>query len=120
MTPSERSKVVELRPLRLDEDPGYAEVFEQLDEGGWLWVLDELTFMWREAQSEASRAYSHWYRMRDRASYSIYRAAQDRADAAQDALRAGHAAEHEGEPPTEILASRRGRIRSDELLLPKR
>ena len=86
MTPSERPKVVELRPLRLDEDPGYGEAIEQVGEGGWLWVLEELIFVWQEAQSEATRAYRHWCRMRDRTSYSVYRAAQDRADAAQDAL----------------------------------
>jgi hypothetical protein len=40
---------------------------------------------------EASLAYSHWCRMRDRTAYSIYRAAQDRADAAQDELRLRHA-----------------------------
>jgi hypothetical protein len=51
-----------------------------------LWVLDELAFTWREAQKEAANAYCHWRRVRDRVSYAIYRAAQDRADAAQDAL----------------------------------
>jgi hypothetical protein len=51
-----------------------------------LWVLDELAFTWREAQREASNAYCHWRRARDRTAYAIYRAAQDRADAAQDAL----------------------------------
>jgi hypothetical protein len=51
-----------------------------------LWVLDELAFIWREAQKEAVYAYCHWRRIRDRTTYAIYRAAQDRADAAQDAL----------------------------------
>jgi hypothetical protein len=51
-----------------------------------LWVLDELAFTWREAQKEAVSAYCHWRRVRDRTTYAIYRAAQDRADAAQDAL----------------------------------
>jgi hypothetical protein len=51
-----------------------------------LWVLDELAFTWREAQKEAVSAYCHWRRVRDRITYAIYRAAQDRADAAQDAL----------------------------------
>jgi hypothetical protein len=48
--------------------------------------LDELAFTWREAQKEAVSAYCHWRRIRDRTTYAIYRAAQDRADAAQDAL----------------------------------
>jgi hypothetical protein len=49
-------------------------------------VLEELTFSWRRAQVEASLAYCHWRRSRDRTAYAIYLAAQDRADAAQDAL----------------------------------
>jgi hypothetical protein len=62
-------------------------------DGGWAWMLDELRFVWREAQSEAATAYRHWCRMRDRTAYGIYRAAQDRADAAQDALSARYRAE---------------------------
>jgi hypothetical protein len=50
------------------------------------WVFHELAFTWREAQLEAATAYCHWRRARDRTAYAIYRAAQDRADAAQDAL----------------------------------
>jgi hypothetical protein len=50
------------------------------------WILEELTFTRREAQMEAVNAYHHWRRARDRVAYGIYRAAQDRADAAQDAL----------------------------------
>ena len=57
-----------------------------------LWILEELSFVWREAQREASLAYCHWRRRRDRVAYARYRAAQDRADAAQDALSARHAA----------------------------
>jgi hypothetical protein len=49
-------------------------------------VLEELTFSWRRAQSEATLAYAQWRRARDRSAYAIYLAAQDRADAAQDAL----------------------------------
>lgn len=49
-------------------------------------VLEELTAAWRKAQVEASLAYCHWRRSRDRTAYATYRAAQDRADAAQDAL----------------------------------
>jgi hypothetical protein len=68
-------------------------VFDELEQGG-LWVREEHTFAWREARLEASLAYSHWCRMRDRTAYSIYRAAQDRADAAQDALSLRHGAIH--------------------------
>jgi hypothetical protein len=49
-------------------------------------VLEELTFSWRRAQTEATAAYDEWRRARNHETYAIYRAAQDRADAAQDAL----------------------------------
>jgi hypothetical protein len=41
---------------------------------------------WREAHDEAVDAYRRWHTSRKRAEYARYRAAQDRADAAQDAL----------------------------------
>jgi len=68
--------------------PAPPEPAFEAQSAGWGWVLDELSFVWREAQYEASAAYRHWCRMRDRTAYGIYRAAQDRADAAQDALSA--------------------------------
>jgi hypothetical protein len=81
------------RALRLDAYPEYEEAFDGLEQGGWLWVCEELRLAWGAARSEALLAYGHWCRMRDRAAYAIYRAAQDRADAAQDALSLRHAAE---------------------------
>jgi hypothetical protein len=47
---------------------------------------DRLWFAWDEAQLEAELAYEAWRTGRDGELYAIYRAAQDRADAAQDAL----------------------------------
>jgi hypothetical protein len=49
-------------------------------------LLEELSYVRREAQAEANLAYSDWleYPVGDR--YVVYRAAQDRADAAQDQL----------------------------------
>jgi hypothetical protein len=85
------------RALRQDAHPEYEDVFERLEQSGWLWVREEVRLAWREARLEASLAYSHWCRMRDRTTYSIYRAAQDRADAAQDALSLRHAAERASE-----------------------
>jgi hypothetical protein len=42
---------------------------------------------WREAHEDADRALERWLAApADRAAYSLYRAAQDREDAAQDAL----------------------------------
>jgi hypothetical protein len=49
-------------------------------------VLEELTLSWRRAHVEAVAAYGEWRRAGDNTAYAIYRAAQDRADAAQDAL----------------------------------
>jgi hypothetical protein len=41
--------------------------------------------LWRDAEDDAARALSAWRRAPGRAAYAAYRAAQDRADAAQDA-----------------------------------
>ena len=49
-------------------------------------LLEELSFVRREAQAEATLAYEDWRCLRSRDAYAVYRAAQDRADAAQDDL----------------------------------
>jgi hypothetical protein len=85
MRPKDQLKIDELRPLQLDDCQDYEHEL-QLGDSSWLWVLDELSTLWREAQLEASRAYHHWCRARNRNAYATYRAAQDRADAAQSAL----------------------------------
>jgi hypothetical protein len=82
---------IELHPLPLGAHPEYERLFEELLQGGWLWVREELKLAWQEAREDASLAYRHWCRMRDRTTYSIYCAARDRADAAHDALRLRHA-----------------------------
>jgi hypothetical protein len=43
---------------------------------------------WSDAHEEAESAYVAWRRSGDRHDYAVYRAAQDREDAAQDALAA--------------------------------
>jgi hypothetical protein len=55
-------------------------------------MLEELRFVRREAQAEANDAYEYWRLRPHRDAYTAYRAAQDRADAAQDQL-AGWAAQ---------------------------
>jgi hypothetical protein len=45
--------------------------------------------VWSEAHVEAEDAYRRWARSRAAADYAAYRAAQDREDAAQDALAEG-------------------------------
>jgi hypothetical protein len=48
--------------------------------------LEELADVWRAAHRHALAAYDHWRVVRDAMAYATYRAAQDRADAAQEAL----------------------------------
>lgn len=49
-------------------------------------ILEELSFVRREAQAEADTAYDGWLEQPCRDAYAVFRAAQDRADAAQDDL----------------------------------
>jgi hypothetical protein len=49
-----------------------------------------LRYAWDEAQDECDAAYTAWQRDGGRDAYAVYRAAQDRADAAQDALARCH------------------------------
>ncbi|WP_028064049.1 hypothetical protein [Solirubrobacter soli] len=51
------------------------------------WIHDELRYAWRDAQAEAAAAYACWRDEPGAEGYAVYRAAQDRADAAQDMLR---------------------------------
>jgi acyl-CoA reductase-like NAD-dependent aldehyde dehydrogenase len=55
-------------------------------EQGRAWIFHELAYVRREAQAEADLAYEAWGRSAGRDRYAVYRAAQDRADAAQDEL----------------------------------
>jgi hypothetical protein len=56
------------------------------------WLFDELADAWRAAQAETARAYRDWCSAPGADAYAVYRAAQDRADRAQDSLaaRAAH------------------------------
>ena len=49
-------------------------------------MIQCLRMAWDEARSEARGTYQAWHREGGHAAYVIYRAAQDRADTAQDAL----------------------------------
>jgi hypothetical protein len=49
-------------------------------------VYDWIWYAWDEAELEAERAYEAWCLDGTTDSYVVYRAAQDRADAGQDAL----------------------------------
>jgi hypothetical protein len=48
--------------------------------------VEELLFCWRDAAGEATCAYQLWRERSGAAAYAVYRAAADRADAAQGAL----------------------------------
>jgi hypothetical protein len=58
------------------------------------WMLYELDYVWREAQAEADLAYLDWCRYPGSEGYVVYRAAQDRADTAQDELAGWARVEH--------------------------
>ncbi|MEA2271950.1 MAG: hypothetical protein QOI98_658 [Solirubrobacteraceae bacterium] len=48
--------------------------------------VSELFAMWSAARAEANDAYERWRVTRGQTSFSVYRAAEDRADAAEAAL----------------------------------
>ena len=47
---------------------------------------DELFVLWSAARAEANMAYDAWCEAPGRLAYAVYRAAEDRADAAEVAL----------------------------------
>ena len=47
---------------------------------------DELYTIWSAARAEANLAYQEWCDAHGPAAYAVYRAAEDRADAAEQAL----------------------------------
>ena len=47
---------------------------------------DELFVLWSAARAEANMAYDAWCDVPGRMTYAVYRAAEDRADAAEMAL----------------------------------
>jgi hypothetical protein len=47
---------------------------------------DELFAIWSAARAEANLAYQAWCEVRGAVGYAVYRAAEDRADAAEQAL----------------------------------
>jgi hypothetical protein len=63
-------------------------VLDPSDRESYAWTLYELDYVWREARAEADLAYRDWCQFPGRNGYVVYRAAQDRADSAQDDLAA--------------------------------
>jgi hypothetical protein len=69
-------------------------LLDQVADTRELVIRREPTFMpvrdaWRDAHEDAAAAYVAWRGLRTPAAYAAYRAAQDREDAAQDALAVG-------------------------------
>jgi len=62
------------------------ELHEREHEPQVTWVFRVLSCSRELAQLEATLAYEEWRRRPGRAAYAAFRAAQDQADAAQDAL----------------------------------
>jgi hypothetical protein len=78
--PSRQMSHADLRSL-LDDVPDTLEIILRRPPE-WSPVLDA----WRDAAEEARAAFGSWRRLRSAEAYVAYRAAQDREDAAQDAL----------------------------------
>jgi hypothetical protein len=60
------------------------------DEADLAWWRDELALVWHAAQLDAVSAYCAWSESPGGTAYTAYRAAQDRADSAQDELADEH------------------------------
>ena len=60
------------------------------DEADRAWRRDELWLIWQATEFDAAAAYGAWSASPGATAYSVYRAAQDRADRAQDELAAEH------------------------------
>jgi hypothetical protein len=70
----------------MNENSTPINILALAQEADELWFRDELAFAWRSAQDEATDAYEAWRDSPGRNEYAVYRAAQDRADQAQEVL----------------------------------
>jgi hypothetical protein len=71
----------------LDEIPDTGEIVIRMPSAP---AGDELLEAWRSARAEANAALERWRVVHTRDAFAAFRAAEDRADAAQDALAARH------------------------------
>jgi hypothetical protein len=74
--------------ITMDQDPHNTGTYLRIAafEADAAWLRDELALSWRAAQDDAVAAYREWCRSPGPTAYARYRAAQDRADQAQDVL----------------------------------
>ena len=75
MTITEPNVLQALEPVAVD-------LYRDIHKG----IRDELFVLWSAARAEANIAYDAWCESPGRTSYAVYRAAEDRADAAEVAL----------------------------------
>jgi hypothetical protein len=81
--------VIEMNERDLNREAPAINILAMAREADRGWFRDELAFAWRVAQDEAVAAYRAWCEAPElHAAYAVYRAAQDRADQAQDAMAA--------------------------------
>jgi hypothetical protein len=76
----------ELRQLLEHVDDTREIVLRESDAPAENWRLDELRVVWSAARAEANLAYEAWRGRGGAEAYAVYRAAEDRADAAEDTL----------------------------------
>ena len=72
----------------LNSEAPAINVLALAEEADRTWFRDELACAWRAAQDEAAAAYRAWCAAPGPPGYAVYRAPQDRADQAQDAMAA--------------------------------
>jgi hypothetical protein len=80
----QESEIVSLRDLKtlLDQVADTREIVLRRPRS---WVVADLD-LWTDARDEADEAYRRWRAAPGADAYAVYRAAQDREDAAQDTL----------------------------------
>lgn len=74
-----------------------ASILATAAEADVAWFADELWYAWRTAQEDAVAAYHAWRESPGSIEYTVYRAAQDRADQAQDVLATSARVRHRGQ-----------------------
>jgi hypothetical protein len=79
---------IEMNERTPNSDAPAINVLALAEEADRAWFRDELAFAWRVAEDEAAAAYRAWCAAPGAAGYAVYRAAQDRADQAQDTMAA--------------------------------
>jgi hypothetical protein len=83
---SHNRRPAETPVTRMDKNNAPINILELAEGADELWFRDELAYAWRDAQDEAIAAYEAWCESPGPDGYAVYRAAEDRADQAQEVL----------------------------------